>query len=63
MKFKPGDIVVAKKGTVLRDRRGGKVMIVIESFRARKDQGTYYRVLCGDTLEFRHEAQLCKIKD
>ena len=61
MKFQPGDIVIDREDLRLRTR--GKVMIVIESYRARKDQGTYYRVLCSEGLEFRHESQIRAVKD
>ena len=61
MKFHPGDIVIDREDLRLRTR--GKVMIVIESYRARKDQGTYYRVLSSEGLEFRHESQIRAVKD
>lgn len=60
-RFHPGDLVVFKSG-IIPSKRDGKVMVVLESYAYRRDQGVYYRVICDGELQIQHSSQLQKVK-
>lgn len=61
IKFLQGDLVTFKKGKVL-PHLEDRVMIVLESYKARKDQGIYYRVICNGEMSLHHSSQLKKVR-